>query len=159
MRSNKPFQIGNLLQRSEASRLIFRARALGELDALVRELIPRPLNEHCRVLSLRDDTLVVAADSAVWATRLRYQSSVLIKQLAGVSSVKLRTVQVRVRASDQTPGSRITPLRQPVSAMNSMALKQAARSVSDAGLRAALLRLASRQRLPGRELPGDGGNG
>jgi len=160
MRSNKPFQIGNLLGRSEISGLLSRARALGELDSLVHGLIPSPLNEHCRVLSVRDDTLVVAADSPVWAARLRFQSSRLVKQLSGVSSVKLRTVQVRVRASEQPPdGRRITPIRQPVSGRNSMALKQAARSVTDAGLKAALLRLASRRTLPGRQRPEDDGNG
>jgi hypothetical protein len=159
MRSNKPFQIGNLLERSEISRLLSRARALGELDARVHELIPSPLNEHCRVLAVRDDTLVVAADSPVWATRLRYQSTQLVKQLSGVSSVKLRTVQVRVRATDPPAGGSITPIRQPVSARNSMALKQAAVSVTDAGLKAALLRLASRRTLPGRQRPEDDGNG
>jgi hypothetical protein len=159
MRSNKPFQIGNLLERSEISRLLSRARALGELDALVHGLIPSPLNAHCRVLAVRDDTLVVAADSPVWAARLRYQSSLLVKQLSGVSSVKLRTVQVRVRAPEQSPDGRITPIRQPVSGRNSVALKQAARSVTDAGLKAALLRLAGRRTLPGRQRPEDDGNG
>jgi hypothetical protein len=158
MRSNKPFQIGNLLERSAASRLLSHARALGELDALVHELIPSPLNVHCHVLSVRDGTLVVAADSAVWAARLRYQSSQLVKQLSEASSVTMRTVQVRVRASDHPTGSRITPIRQPVSERNSMALKQAARSVTDAGLKAALLRLASRRTLPGRHWPEDDGN-
>jgi len=159
MRSNKPFQIGSLLERSDISRLLSRARALGELDALVHELIPSPLNAHCRVLAVRDDTLVVAADSSVWAARLRYQSSLLVKQLSGASSVKLRTVQVRVRASEQPPECRITPIRQPVSGRNSLALKQAARSVTDAGLKAALLRLAGRRTLPGRQRPEDDGNG
>jgi hypothetical protein len=159
MRSSKPIQIGNLLDRSEASRLLSRARALGELDALVHELIPSPLNAHCRVMSVRDGILTMAVDSAAWAARLRYQSSDLVKQLAGVSSVTLRTVQVRVRASDPHPGSRLAPIRQPVSVKNSMALKQAARSVTDAGLRAALLRLAGRQKLPGRQRPEDGDDG
>jgi len=159
MRSNKPFQIRNLLERSEISRLLSRARALGELDALVHELIPSPLNSHCRVLAVRDDTLIVAADSPVWAARLRYQSSLLVKQLSGVSSVKLRTVQVRVRASERSPDCKITPIRQPVSGRNSMALKQAARSVTDAGLKAALLRMASRRTLPGRQRPEDDDNG
>lgn len=158
MRSNKPFRIGSLLERSEISRLLSRARALGELDALVHELTPSPLNAHCRVLAVRDDILVVAADSPVWAARLRYQSSQLVKQLSGVSSVKLRTVQVRVRASEQSPECRITPIRKPVSGRNSMALKQAARSVTDAGLKAALLRLAARRTLPGRQRPEDEGS-
>jgi len=159
MRSNKPFRIGNLLERSEVSRLLSRARALGELDVLMHKLIPSPLNEHCRVLAMRDDTLVLAADSPVWAARLRYQSSQLVKQLSGVSSVKLRTVQVRVRASEQPPDGRLKHIRQPVSGRNSMALKQAARSVTDAGLKAALLRLASRRTLPGRQRPEDDGSG
>ena len=159
MRSNKPYQIGNLLEASDASRLLARARALGELNALVHDLIPSPLNGHCRVLSVRDDILVVAADSAVWATRLRYLSSQLTRQLAGISSVKLRAIHVRVRASGQSPDRRVAPVRQPLSGKNSMALKQAARSVSDAGLKAALLRLAGRQKPPGRQPPEDGGNG
>lgn len=160
MRSNKSFQIGHLLDRSEASRLLSRARALGELNALVHELILAPLNGHCRVLALRDETLILAADSPVWAARLRYQTVELVKQLAGVSSVKLRTVQVRVRAPDSHPsGRRIAPLRQPFSGKNSLVLKQAARGVSDAGLKAALLRLASRQSRPVRQRPEEGGSG
>jgi hypothetical protein len=159
MRSSKPFQIRNLLDNSEASRLLSRARALGDLDALVHELIPSPLNLHCRVLSVRDDALIVAADSAAWAARLRYHSPHLVKQLAGVSSVKLRTIQVRVRAAEPPPVSRPAPIRQPVSGRNSMALKQAARNVTDAGLKAALLRLAARRKLPGRAQPENDGSG
>jgi hypothetical protein len=158
MRSSKPFQIGKLLDSSEASRLLSRARALGELDALVHALIPAPLNGHCRVMSVRDDILIVAVDSAAWAARLRYQSAELVKQLTGLSTVKLRTVQVRVRAFSQPPGNRITPIRKPLSGRNSMALKQAAHGISDAGLKAALLRLAGRHRLPGRQRPEDGDN-
>jgi hypothetical protein len=145
MRSRKPFQIRDLLNSSDASGLFSRARALGQLDALVHQLIPSPLNQHCRVLAVRDDTLILAADSAAWATRLRYQSPQLIRQLAGVSSVKLLAVQVRVRAAESRPARRSFPLRRPVSVQKSLALKQAARNVTDTGLKAALLRLAGRR--------------
>jgi hypothetical protein len=159
MRSNKPFQIGNLLDRSEASRLLSRARALGELDALVHGLIPSPLNGHCRVLAMRDDTLIVAADSPVWAARLRYQTSQLVKQLAGVSSVNLRTIQVRVRPSGpRLTGHAFAQARPALSRRNSMVLTQAARSVSDAGLKAALLRLAARQGRTVRQRPAEEGS-
>lgn len=147
MRSNKSFQIGNLLDRGEASRLLSRARALRKLDAMVHELIPAPLNAHCRVLAIRDDILIIAADSPVWAARLRYETARLTRQLAGISDMMLRTVQVRVRASGQAvPGSRISSARQPLSRRNAMVLKQAARSISDVGLRTALFRLADRRR-------------
>jgi hypothetical protein len=145
MQSSKPFQIRDLLDSSESSRLFSRARALGELDALVHQLIPAPLNGHCRVLAVRDDTLIVAADSAAWATRLRYQCPQLAKHLAGIASVTLRTVQVRVRAAEPRPPTRPDPIRQPAPVKKSLALKQAARTVTDTGLKAALLRLAARR--------------
>jgi hypothetical protein len=145
MRSSKPSRIRSLLENSEASRLISRARALGQLDALVHELIPPPLNQHCRVLALRDDTLIIAADSAVWAARLRYQSPQLTRQLASVSTLNLRTVQVRVRGADPVPVTRATTAKQSVSNGNSLALKRTARNITDARLKSALLRLAGRR--------------
>jgi hypothetical protein len=145
MRSNKSFQIRNLLDNSAASALLSRARALGRLDALVHELIPAPMNQHCRVLSVREDTLIVAADSAAWAARLRYQSPQLIRQLAGVSSMNLRTVHVRIRAAAPPPERHTATARQSVSDTNSLALKQAARNITDPRLKAALLRLAGRR--------------
>ena len=145
MRSSKPSRIRSLLENSEASRLISRARALGQLDALVHELIPPPLNQHCRVLALRDDTLIIAADSAAWAARLRYQCPQLARQLAAVSSMNPRTVQVRVRGADPAPTRRMATARQAVSDGNSRALKQTARNITNARLKSALLRLAGRR--------------
>jgi len=146
MRSSKSFQIRNLLDSSAASPLLSRARALGRLDALVHELIPSPMNQHCRVLSVRDDTLIIAADSAAWAARLRYQSPQLIRQLAGVSSMNLRTVHIRVRAASPQPDKQTATVRQSVSDKNSLALKQAARNITDPRLKAVLLRLAGRRK-------------
>lgn len=160
MRSDKPFQIGSLLERSSASRLLSCARVLGELDALVHKLIPPPLNGHCRVLAMRNGILIVAADSPVWATRLRYEASRLVKQLGGVASVKLHTIQVRVRASEsRLTGDGFAHARQTLSSRNSMVLKQAACSISDAGLKAALLRLSSRQSRPLRQRPDEENGG
>lgn len=145
MRSSKPSPIRSLLENSEAARLISRARALGQLDALVHELIPPPLNQHCRVLALRDDTLIIAADSAAWAARLRYQSPQLARLLNVVSSLNLRNVQVRVRGGDPVPDRRAATARQAVSDGNSLALKRTARTITDARLKSALLRLAGRR--------------
>ena len=78
MRSNKPLRINNVLGKSEISRLLSRARALRKLDVVLHDLIPPPLNEHCHILSLQDATLTLAADSPVWAARLRYQATQLV---------------------------------------------------------------------------------
>jgi hypothetical protein len=152
MRSSAPARIGKLLGRSAASRLLARAQALRELDGLLDRHIPAPLSHHSRVMSLRDATLVLAADSPVWAARLRFHTPRLLKQLRGNPAVKVRTVQVRVRPAEspQATGTGLPKPRQ-LSASNADTLQQTARSVSDPGLRAALMRLASRRRCPGQE--------
>jgi hypothetical protein len=148
MRSNKPLRINALLGKTEVARLLTRARTLRKLDAELHDLVPPPLNEHCRILSVRDGTLVLAADSPVWAARLRFQSSQLVKQLSNARTVNLRTVRVCVRHPESRHAA--TPARKhiPVSRKHTHTLKQAAREVTDPGLRAALLKLARHQTTP-----------
>lgn len=140
---NNPLRINKLLG-GKYSYLINRAKTLQELEALLRELLPAPLNEHCRVLAIRDETLVLATSSPVWAARLRFHAPLLVKQLSAHQTVTLRTVCVRVRPPEKAspPPRRRTALR-PGKA-GAVALQQAAQTISDPGLKTALLRLASR---------------
>jgi hypothetical protein len=148
MRSNKPLRINTLLGKTEVARLLSRARALEKLDAELHDLVPPPLNDHCRILSVRDGTLVLAADSPVWAARLRFQSSQLVKQLSNARNVNLRTVRVCVRPPESRRAATPARKRIPVPRKHSHTLKQAAREVTDPGLRAALLKLASHHKTP-----------
>ena len=122
------------------------AGILTGLDSIIQDLLPSPLKEHCRVLSVRDTVLVLAADSPVWAARLRFHSPRLVKQLVNNKTVKLRTVQVRVRPADIPPESVKRPVKPVLSEDSSIALEQAARGVRDPELKAALFRLAARRR-------------
>ena len=142
---NKPLRIDKLLGGSKYASLLQRVRALTALDAQLRELLPAPLNQHCRLLAVRDDTLVLAADSPVWASRLRFHAPQLVKQLSRLHAVKLRTVRVRVRppeASATAPPTRRAANR--CGAAGTAAIQQAAQTVSDPELKTALLRLAGR---------------
>lgn len=142
---NNPLQVKKLLGGSQYSRLVSRARALVGLNALVQELLPETLKAHCRVLSVRDETLVLAADSPVWAARLKFHSSQLVKQLNRQQTVKLRTVRIRVRPPEKLVATerRSKPLK--LGSNSATALRQAADSVSDPDLKSALQRLANRQ--------------
>ncbi len=142
---NNPLQVNKLLGGSQYSRLVSQARALLGLDVLVQELLPEALKTHCRVLSVRDGTLVIAAESPVWAARLKFHSSQLVKQLNRQQTVKLRTVRIRVRPPERqvVTERRNKPLRLGIN--SATALRQAADSVSDPDLKSALLRLANRQ--------------
>ena len=145
MKKNTPVTIGRILGRSQATRLLEGASALEKIAAIVHDLLPSPLKEHCRVLSVRGAALVLAADSPVWAARLRFHSPGLVKQMDHIKTVKLRTVQVRVRPVD-TPPEVVRRRNKPhLSTANSLALEQTARGVTDPGLKAALLRLARRK--------------
>ena len=115
------------------------------LDRLLHEFLPEPLKAHCRLLAIREDNLVLAADSPVWAARLRFLAPQLVKQFNSNQTVKLHTIQIRVR-----PPERIvpTPRRQSMSRRSknsTTALQQVAHTVSDPGLKTALLRLANRK--------------
>lgn len=143
---NNPLQVKKLLGGSQYARLVSQARYLQQLDEHCQALLPEPLQGHCRVLSLRDGTLVLAADSPVWAARLKFHASQLVKQLNRQQGVKLRTIRIRVRPPHRpmetvTPG---TPFR--LGRQGATAIRQAADCVSDPGLKSALLRLANRQR-------------
>lgn len=142
---SNPLQVKKLLGGSQYSRLVSQARALLGLDGLIQELLPDALKTHCRVLSVRDQTLVLAADSPVWAARLKFHSSQLVKQLNRQQTVKLRTVRIRVRPPEKQVATerRNAPLKLGIS--SATALRQAADSVSDPDLKSALLRLANRQ--------------
>jgi hypothetical protein len=141
---NNPLQINKLLG-SKYAHLVSRARILMELEALLQELLPAPLKEHCRVLAIRDETLILATSSPVWAARLRFHAPLLVKQLSNHQTVKLRTVRVRVRPPEKAsaPPRRKAALRPGKAAAT--ALQQAAKTISDPGLKTALLRLANRQ--------------
>jgi hypothetical protein len=141
---NNPLQVNNLL-RGKYAYLVTRARTLMELEALLHELLPAPMNEHCRVLAIRDETLILATSSPVWAARLRFHVPLLVKQLSSHQSVKLRTVRVRVRPPEKvSPPPRRRAAIRPGKA-GAAALQRAAQSISDPELKTALLRLANRQ--------------
>lgn len=139
-----PLKINNIKGGNKYSCLLSKARSLMDLDIIVHELLPAPLNDHCRVLTIRDKNLVLAADSPVWAARLRFHTHQLLQQLSRHRAVKLSTVRIRVRPPDRqaVPDRRQPPRR--LLASSSTALKQTAQAISDPELKTALLRLASR---------------
>ncbi|TDJ32328.1 MAG: DUF721 domain-containing protein [Gammaproteobacteria bacterium] len=126
------------------SEVIRHATRLRRLDRAFRKLLPGPAQAHCRVANLRGDTLVVAADSPVWASRIRYESRQILREMAASCGVTASKLQILVR-SPEAPESQASRARKlPQNAARS--LEAAAAAVDDPELTAALLRLASRAR-------------
>ena len=56
---NIPLKINKLLNSGSQSRLLARARLLADLDAQLQTLLAPPLQQHCRVLALREPALAL----------------------------------------------------------------------------------------------------
>ncbi len=141
---NSPSKINKLTGGNCYTQLLCRARELMALDRRLHELLPTPLNEHCRTLTVSGSTLILAADSPVWAARLRFHAPRLVKQLTDYPQINIRAVRIRVgpAARPSTPPERHT---MPVpGSRGAAALKQTASSISDPALKAGLLKLAQR---------------
>ena len=135
-----------LTQSGRLRRLIKQAQVLQALEDRLSERLPPSLKRHCQVAAMHDDTLVLAASSAAWATRLRYLTPSLLDFLQQRCVLPtIRSIRIRITLPEGLP--RIKPVSRPqLSMRNAECLHNAAQALTDPALRSALLRLASRAR-------------
>jgi len=128
---------------TQLKQLTAQAERLEALDRLFGRDLPAQLRAHVRLAAVRDGCLVVHADSAAWATQLRYRTPEIIASLppepefAGVRSLRVRN---RAPAAEATP----MPARARMSLDAAAAIEAQAQHTDDERLRAALRRLARR---------------
>ena len=93
-----PTRIGALVAADPVlQRLLTRARALQQLDEVVKTWLPGKLAEKVTVAVVREGVLVLCAESPVWATRLRYEVPNLLEKAALHPELNhLKAVEVRV---------------------------------------------------------------
>ncbi|MBI5448397.1 MAG: DUF721 domain-containing protein [Gammaproteobacteria bacterium] len=68
-------------QSGQMGRLLEKVDELNALDRLVKSCLDPFLIPHCQVANLRSGCLVMMAESAAWATRLRYTFPDLLSRL------------------------------------------------------------------------------
>lgn len=131
----------------ESADLLTRAATLAMYNEVLRPHLPDPLDRHCVLANVRGATAILAADSAGWASRLRYLAPALLPRLADMGLVVSR-IEVVVMPPTTPP---VRPQRQITSAPSlevALALESFAARTEDAGLAAVLRRLASRAKPP-----------
>jgi hypothetical protein len=144
MKTTKPVLIGSLFTGAvnAPAPWLARLREIQRLQDLVLPALPDTLREHCRVANLESGTLVLATESSVWSTRLRFFTPRLLSELRAAGLPGLRSIRIRVlppQRSLSTATHRRT-LSEPAAAT----LRGCAQGIRDPGLKAALLRLAQR---------------
>lgn len=109
-----------------------------------RARIPEPLASHVRPVRYAAGTLFVHVDTSAWASRLRHQQPALVSALKGVPlfrdlvDFRFRVVPLEAPA----PRAAVKPTPSRLSAKAAKTVADAARTVSNPDLRAALERLA-----------------
>ncbi|WP_376689810.1 DciA family protein [Wenzhouxiangella sp. EGI_FJ10409] len=61
-------------------RLLATARALDQLDASLRQVLPGSMREHIGLACIEGKTLVLAATSPAWASRARLMADDLLRE-------------------------------------------------------------------------------
>ncbi len=140
-----------LFQQSQFERMVVRSKQLASLNRHLETHLPAPLAQHCHIANYRDNELVLVADNATWATRLRYLAPDLITALQKTPVFKgLKNVHCRVaQPSASSPASATqtdAPISRHISTQSAEILKATADSVSDEKLSESLLRLSQRCR-------------
>ena len=139
--------ISELLESSDKlSRLCNHIEQLGKLQIKLHDYLEAPLNEHVIIADYRQKTLVFHADSAAWATKLRYRTPEILKlfknDLPGLRTIRIKNppVETRVQTARRATGA---------SSDTVDSIRQVADRITDPPLRSALLSIADRLR-PGQ---------
>ena len=114
---NSPSQVSELLSEPQSGALgglLRRARALLQLERLIKGAVDPSLADHFKVANVRDQKLVLLTPGAAWATRLRMQAPQILELLrvAGVSDVQdieIRVAPLPTEPVDQRRSRPLTP--------------------------------------------------
>lgn len=109
------------------------------------------MRAHVRFALLKEDTVVLIADTPAWAAKLRYQVAAIQRRIEAIPELAgIRNIRVKVAAAEPaTP----TPTRRAkaLSATTADGVRKQAESIEDPQLREAMLKLTGhRQRERGR---------
>jgi hypothetical protein len=98
--ADKLLNINKFLQENTTlASLIADSRRQEALLQQVRTLLPEPVNHHCCAAILREQRLILYADSSAWANRLRYLTHNLNSHLQQ-QGVIVHKISVRVLVTD-----------------------------------------------------------
>jgi len=145
MRRKTALSCSQILEQAKLP-MLERARKLSRLEQAVLECLPPELGQHCKVLNLKNEVLVLATPSPAWAARLRFAVPDMLKQLQ--CQFSLRVVRAELKTQPVSVANQpVTKPRMVLSMANATLLAQTAQSIDHPGLQEALHRLAAKVRV------------
>ena len=133
----------SLILEKAALPILERARKLARFEQAVLRLLPADLGAHCRVLNLKNETLVLSTTTPAWAGRLRFAVPELLTQLKCQHHMEIRQVELKIHpeANENQAVKRNT---MKMSLNSAELLANTARSIDHPELQEALYRLAAK---------------
>ena len=136
----QPRLISELIESSDnLSELCKHIQKLNSLQTKLRLYLGPPLDEHVIIADYRQNILVFHADSAAWATKLRYRTPDILKHftddLPGIRTIRIKNPPVETRVEKIRNAAKASP-------GTVDAIRQVAARITDTPLRDALLRIA-----------------
>lgn len=141
-RINKLFQEAD----SDIAILITRTRLLKKLTSILRSQLDDGLAEHCYVANIEQETLVILADTAARASKLRFHTNSLLTVLPSLDRLFSRVKHIKVKILN-LPQDIEDPTAQKyqgpsMNQDNAEGIKTLAEHIDDPDLQDALTRLA-----------------
>ena len=121
------------------------ARRLAELQQAFQKFASAPLAQACRVKQLRDGTLVLLAENAAVAAKLKQLAARLLTAYVK-QGVEVTAIRVEVQVSEAVPQPSSRPARKRLSLESIEDLERLAAGLEDSPLKQALTGMAARQR-------------
>ena len=136
----KTRSVGHLLDNANAglARVIQRSRELQKLSNALKSMVDAPLCDHIYVANVRETTLVIGTDSAIWHTRIKYLAPIILEQMQQLPGLeRLQHIEFRIQPRSSNPGtiknSNNTPQDtkgKPTTESNADSLQQALQRIS-----------------------------
>jgi len=144
MKARQTASLSSHMADERLSWLLDRAGRLAALSADLGTVLPSPMREHVRLANIRGDTVVMVADSAAWATQLRYMQHAVLERLREHHEPAVHRFTVKIALPGEPPSTPPSPpARLPESSARHLAALAA--DETDPSLAAALRRLGERQ--------------
>ena len=125
-------------------RLLDQVNRLERLNSRLAQLLPTPLAQHGKIVSLEQGRLTILASSSAWATRFRLQHSKIINSF---KDIDVKSVTTKVAPATLTrPAVAIKKWPNKLSQQTSKLLIELADSTNDPELQGALRRLSQHTR-------------
>jgi len=145
---NKPEALNTLLKNKNSvlGKLCLHAKYLTQLEKKLCLFLESPLNTHCSVANLANDTLVLHSDSSAWASKLRYNIPAILNYMQHECNLTtLKTIRIKIKLPENSRQSGSAGNKPVMSKASARYINQAAATMPDDDLRLSLLKLAKHE--------------